>query len=110
MYASRVPVWFGRFSKVLKTFGYVQGQTDNTLFIKHTENNKITILILYVDDIIVTGYDSKEMANIKLMMTREFEVKDLGTLKCFLGMEITRSKEGISVSQQKYTLDLLEET
>lgn len=44
------------------------------------------------------------------MMAKEFEVKDLGALKYFLGMEIARSKKGISVSQRKYTLDLLEET
>lgn len=40
-------------------------------------------------------------------MAREFEVKDLGALKYFLGMEIARNKNGISVSQRKYTLDLL---
>lgn len=49
------------------------------------------------------------MEDIKLMMAKEFEVKDLGTLKYFLGMEIARSKKDISVSQRKYTLDLLEE-
>ena len=43
-------------------------------------------------------------------MAMEFEVKDLRTLKYFLGMEVPRSKKGISISQRKYTLDLLEET
>ncbi|TYK04502.1 Cysteine-rich RLK (receptor-like protein kinase) 8 [Cucumis melo var. makuwa] len=43
-------------------------------------------------------------------MGDEFEIKDLGNLKYFLGMEVARSKEGISVSQRKYTLDLLTET
>lgn len=43
------------------------------------------------------------------MMEKEFEVNDLGTLKHFLGMEIARCKKGISISQRKYTLDLLKE-
>ncbi|RVW30661.1 Retrovirus-related Pol polyprotein from transposon RE1 [Vitis vinifera] len=41
---------------------------------------------------------------------KEFEIKDLGNLKYFLGMEIARSKKGIAVSQRKYVLDLLNET
>ncbi|KAA0062422.1 Cysteine-rich RLK (RECEPTOR-like protein kinase) 8 [Cucumis melo var. makuwa] len=43
-------------------------------------------------------------------MRDEFEIKDLGNLKYFLGMEVAISKEGISVPQRKYTLDLLTET
>ncbi|KAL0561153.1 hypothetical protein IC582_001573 [Cucumis melo] len=43
-------------------------------------------------------------------MGDEYEIKDLGNLKYFLGMEVSRSKEGISVSQRKYILDLLTET
>ncbi|KAA0059990.1 putative mitochondrial protein [Cucumis melo var. makuwa] len=43
-------------------------------------------------------------------MGDEFEIKDLGNLKYFLGMEVVRSNEGISVFQRKYTLDLLTET
>ena len=43
-------------------------------------------------------------------MGNEFEIKNLGNLKYFLGMEVARSKEGIFVSHRKYTLDLLTET
>ncbi|KAM6554182.1 hypothetical protein CsatB_014944 [Cannabis sativa] len=68
------------------------------------------VLIVYVDDIIVTGKHIEEIILIKEMLAKEFEVKDLGALRYFLGMEFARSKKGISVSQRKYTLDLLEET
>ncbi|KAL0561776.1 hypothetical protein IC582_002217 [Cucumis melo] len=49
-------------------------------------------------------------SQLKQRMGDEFEIKDLGNLKYFLGMEVDRSKEGISVSQRKYTIDLLTET
>ena len=57
---------------------------------------------MYVDDIIVIGNDSEEVERIKQMMAKEFEVKYLGALRYFLGMEFARSKKGISVSQRKY--------
>ena len=57
---------------------------------------------MYVDDIIITGNDSEEVERIKQMMAKEFEVKDLGALRYFLGMDFARSKKGISVSQRKY--------
>ena len=50
------------------------------------------------------------MCNLKKLLAKEFEVKDLGSLKYFLGMEVARSKKGISDSHCKYVLDLLEET
>ncbi|XP_062079995.1 cellulose synthase A catalytic subunit 9 [UDP-forming]-like [Humulus lupulus] len=97
-------------TKVVKELGYVQGQTDHTLFIKHSVEGKMSVLILYVDDIIVTGNHTEEMSMIKERLAKEFEVKNLGALRYFLGMEFARSKSGISVSQRKYTLDLLKET
>jgi len=80
------------------------------MFVKHSKDGKVMILVVYVDDIIITGDNVKEMNEIKQMMSKEFEVKDLGTLKYFLGMEFARSKKAISVSQRNYTLDLLKET
>lgn len=50
------------------------------------------------------------MEKLKKGLAKDFEIKDLGALKYFLGMEFARSKEGIFVTQRKYTLDLLKET
>ena len=80
------------------------------MFFNQSRNGKKTILIVYVDDIILTGDNTVEMERLKKILASEFEVKDLGHLHYFLGMEIARSKKGISVSQRKYILDLLTET
>ena len=72
--------WFERFSKVIKSHGYSQGQTDHTLFVKHSSNKRVTVLIVYVDDIMLIGDDFNEMEEIKRLMAMEFEIKDLGTM------------------------------
>lgn len=102
--------WFDRLTRVVKGDGFIQCQTDHTMFIKHSQEGKLALFIVYVDDIIITGDDHEEAIKLKRLLAREFEVKDLGLLKYFLGMEIARCKDGISMSQRKYTLDLLKET
>ena len=102
--------WFERFTKFVKNQGYIQGHTDHTMFTKHSTNEKIAILIVYVDDIILTGDDTAEMERLKRCLASEFEIKDLRSLRYFLGMEVARSKKGIAVSRRKYVIDLLKET
>ncbi|RVX07808.1 Retrovirus-related Pol polyprotein from transposon RE1 [Vitis vinifera] len=80
------------------------------MFYKHSNEGKVVILIVYVDDIVLTGDDCNELEKLKGKLAEEFEFKDLGALKYFLGMEFARFKEGIFVNQRKYVLDLLDET
>ncbi|RVW31514.1 Retrovirus-related Pol polyprotein from transposon RE1 [Vitis vinifera] len=101
--------WFGRFTKSMRAFGYRQSNSDHTLFLKK-QHGKITTLIVYVDDMVVTGNDPEERKALQNYLSREFEMKDLGPLKYFLGIEVSRSSEGIFLSQRKYALDLLQET
>lgn len=70
----------------------------------------ITTLIVYVDDIVAIGDDLEEIKKLKKQLLNEFKIKDLGRLKYFLGIKVAHSKEGIVISQQKCTLDLLKET
>ena len=89
--------------------GYKQCNGDHTLFYRHS-GNRITILAVYVDDIVITGDDTLEITRLKENLSKEFEVKDLGQLRYFLGIEIARSPRGIVLSQRKYVLDLLNDT
>lgn len=59
---------------------------------------------------IVTGDDPDERKALQEYLSKEFEMKDLGTLKYFLGIEVSRSQQGIFFSQRKYVTNLLTET
>ena len=99
--------WFDRFSRAIRMAGYSQGQSNHTMLYRPLNGGGVIILIVYVDDIIITGSNEAEIQQLKGVLSTEFEVKDLGKLKYFLGMEVARSKEGIVVSHRKYTLYLL---
>ena len=101
--------WFDRFKRALCGMQYKQCNGDHTLFYRHL-GRKITVLAVYVDDIIITGDDEREIIRLKENLSKEFEVKDLGQLRYFLGIEIARNPKGIILSQRKYVLDLLSET
>ena len=102
--------WFERFTKCVKRLGYNQAQSDHTMFYKHSITHKLSILVVYVDDIILTGDDISETESLKKLLAKKFEMKDLRKFKLFLGMKVARYNKGIIISQRKYILDLLSET
>eukprot|EP00253_Pinus_taeda_P016749 PITA_16749 len=80
--------------------------SDNTVYTKKVVKSLI-ILVLYVDDIILTGSDSNLINHVKSSVKNKFEMTDLGHLHYFLGLQVLQSKEGISLSQSKYACGLL---
>ena len=86
--------WFGRFAKVMKEFGYKQSQGNHTLFIQHSAAGGETALLVYVDDIIVTGNDEREKHEVKQRLEKKYKIKELEKLKYFLGIEVAYSTKG----------------
>lgn len=71
---------------------------------------KITTLIIYMDDIVVIGNDGFGVARLKGSLAQEFEIKNLGFLTYFIGIEVVKAKQDIFFSQRKYVLDVLKES
>ncbi|CAM8947932.1 unnamed protein product [Rhodiola kirilowii] len=100
--------WFATLSDALLQFGFVPSLHDSSLFtLKRGED--FLILLVYVDDILLTGTSLQLINSVKSFIHSRFRIKDLGNLKFFLGLEITRSASGIFLHQRKYALEILED-
>ena len=83
-----------------------RSKSDSSLFIRKGRLGPVSIL-LYVDDLVITGADLGENDRVKLQLAASFDMKDLGNLHYFLGIEVIRTPEGILISQQHYALSML---
>ena len=93
----------------MRTRGYRQCNGDHTLFYRHSTSGGVVILLVYVDDIIITGDDTSTIGDLALYLGSEFAIKHLGLLRYFLGIEVAYSSNGLFICQRKYTIDLLQE-
>lgn len=82
----------------MKKQRYHQGQLDHTMFFRHNKNGRKKILIVYIDNIIITSDNLKEIKRLKKTISKKSEVKDLRQKRYFLGMEVAKSKREISAS------------
>jgi hypothetical protein len=101
--------WYEKLTSVLYDQHYTQATSDHSLFVKKTPTS-FTILLVYVDDILLAGNSLTEFDHIKSILDSLFTIKDLGLLKYLLGIEVAHSKLGISLCQPKYCLDLHDDT
>ncbi|KAL9237818.1 hypothetical protein vseg_012322 [Gypsophila vaccaria] len=101
--------WYAKLATTLSSYGFIMSASDNFLFTFRKNNIEIHILI-YVDDLVIVGYDSQAITAFKSYLSKCFYMKDLGKLKYFLGLEVAHSSKGLFLCQRKYTLDLLSKT
>jgi histone deacetylase 1/2 len=99
--------WFERLRSALLKLGFCPSKCDPSLFTLHGSHHS-TFLLVYVDDIIITGSSNSLIQTVIQKLNSEFSLKDLGKLDYFLGIEVHQSASGsLLLSQTKYIRDLL---
>ena len=97
--------WYGKIAQYLTFCGFKTSSSDPSLFIK-THSAKYTMILLYVDDMIITGDDNAEITRLRNDLSVRFEMKNLGEAQCFLGLEVKKS-DGYFLSQRRYATSLI---
>ena len=94
--------WYERIDSFLSSLGFTKSKADSNLYYKVEVGNPV-MLLLYVDDLFVTGMDGL-IANLKVKLAAKFKMKDLGMMHYFLGMEVWKSSDGIFLGKGKYAV------
>ncbi|KAK4276114.1 hypothetical protein QN277_019103 [Acacia crassicarpa] len=99
--------WFERLGTALHNFGFSNSKCDQSLFIRKTLSD-VTYVLVYVDDIILTGTSAVAISALISALHDQFALKDLGPLTYFLGIEVKRLHDGsLFLSQAKYIRGVL---
>jgi hypothetical protein len=99
--------WYQRFAAYIATMGFVASVTDTSLFVLRSGHD-MGYLLLYVDDIIITASSTPLLQRLLDRLHSEFAMTDLGDLHYFLGIAVTRSSDGLFLSQRQYVADILQ--
>ena len=92
--------WFAKLSSTIVDLGFLQSKLDYSVFTR-VNKGSIIIPLIYVDDILIASKDVDALNIFKQFLDNKFKLKDLGTLKYFLGLEVARTTKGLSLCQRK---------
>ncbi|CAI9759028.1 unnamed protein product [Fraxinus pennsylvanica] len=84
--------WYSRIDSHLSSLGFNKSVNEQTLYIKPVEED-LLIILLYIDDLLITGSNAALIDEIKDELKTDFEMTDLGEMKYFLGMEVNQTED-----------------
>jgi hypothetical protein len=100
--------WPDKIGQYLVTSGFQTSDADFSLYVKKKDHG-IVVIVIYVDDLIITRDSDVDISDLKKLLKQKFEMKDLGKLHYFLGIEVIHSPKGIWLLQKQYALNKLSE-
>jgi hypothetical protein len=98
--------WYAKMDSYLLSHNFVRCKSDPNVYMLRTIDS-LLILVLYVDDLLITGSSASTIVAVKDILHDRFSMIDMGPLHFFLGLEISQDASGIKLSQTKYVRDLL---
>ncbi|KAI0495097.1 hypothetical protein KFK09_025244 [Dendrobium nobile] len=101
--------WFEKFTSFLQNYGFRSSHSDSSLFLYNFNNIQI-FLLLYVDDILVTGNNTAAIQTLIFALHSQFVLKNLGPTSLFLDIQVIRQATGLFLTQQHYAEKLLNES
>ena len=101
--------WNIRFDQAIKSFGFEKNLDEPCVYKRH-QDKVVMFLVLYVDDILLIGNDVGVMSSIKIWLSSQFDMKDLGKAKFILGIKLWRNQKNrmLGLSQAGYIDKVLE--
>ena len=101
-------VWNHTLVEFLKDLGYKQCMKDRCVFVKGNASGKLTIIIVYVDDLIIASNNDNQRREIKASIKKRFKMHDLGNMSYILGIKVDRTENTLHLSQAHYVTQILE--
>ncbi|GMP67126.1 hypothetical protein CsSME_00027220 [Camellia sinensis var. sinensis] len=101
--------WYDRFQTAVTEFGFHPFAQDSALFLLHASIGFVALL-LYADDMIITGFDSSAISKVKQHLFCTFEMKNLGPLRYFISLQVAFSPKDYFLSQAKYANEVIHRT
>jgi hypothetical protein len=89
------------------SLGFVPSKGDTSLFF-YTNRGLTMMVLVYVDDIIMVSSLAEATTLLLQDLEKEFALKDLRDLHYFLGIEVTKTQDGVLLSQGKYAVEILQ--
>ena len=97
--------WYNKMESFLTSLSFTKSKADSNLYYK-VEDGNLVILLLYVDDLFVTGVDGL-ITDTKKKLAAKFEMNDLAMMQYFLGKELWQNADGIFLGQGEYAVEIL---
>ena len=93
---------------MIKKFGFIKNEEEPCIF-KRVSGSAVVFLVLYVDDILLTGNDIPMLTSVKMWLSKEFSMKDLGEASFILGIKVYRDRPNrmLGLSQKMYIEEVL---